>query len=193
MKIEVAKIRVWAVLAVILCGLSLPKDLSAQRRVRPGAMKHTEAEVANKRKVTNLSCKYIRDGSIFEGPVYMTGDAGGIKIGEGAIIFSNGKYKLSFDAQKFKIKKYPVMTDKQLLEKGISKYEYENSWEYKKLGEDFEYGGKYTTIEQYGQKWLILYNGNSESVFAKIPINSINDNSFELEEDDMLVQMKLVK
>lgn len=180
-----------ACIALLLCLIALivPVRSSAQRRARPGSMKHTQTEVTEKQKVTNLSCKYIRDGSIFEGPIYMTGEAGGIKIGEGVIIFTNGKYHLSFDAQKFKIKKYPVMTDEERLRRGISKYEYENSWEYKKLGEDFEYGGKYATIEQYGQKWLILYNADSDAVYAKIPLKSTADKSFELEEDDMLVKM----
>lgn len=177
-------------LLIILIGA--PVAVS-QRRTRPGAMKHTEAEVTEKKKITKLNCTYIRDGATFEGPIYMTGDAGGIKIGDAVIIFKAGRYSLSFDAAKFKIKKYPVMTDEERMRRGISKYEYDNSWEYKKLGEDFEYGGKYVTIEQYQEKWLILYQGDTDNIYAKIPIENINDKSFELNEDDMLVRMSFIK
>lgn len=178
-------------IAILLCLISLivPAESNAQRRTRPGSMKHTQTEVTNVQKVKNLSCKYIRDGATFEGPIYMIGEAGGIKIGDGAIIFSHGKYKLTFDAQKFKIKKHAVMTDEERARRGITKYEYDNSWEYKKLGEDFEYGGKYATIEQYGKKWLILYDGDSDDIYAKIPLQSTADKSFELCEDDMLIKM----
>ncbi len=185
--------RLYVCLILVLLALINTPVADAQRRARPGSMKHSEAEVTEKKKVTKLSCRYIKDGSIFEGPVYMTGEAGGIKIGDAAIIFRAGKYHLSFDAAKFKIKKYPVMTDEELFRRGISKHTYENSWEYKKLGEDFEYGGKYATIEQYGDKWLILYQGDTDNVYAKIPIESVADDSFELNEDDMLVRMKIVR
>lgn len=176
-------------LYTLLSALAISVPTDAQRRSRPGSMKHSASEVENKKKIVNLKCKYIKDGAVFQGPVYMVGDAGGIKIGDAAILFRAGRYILSFDAAKFNVRKYAAMTDEQLRQKGISKYEYETSWEKKKLGEDFDYTGKYATIEQYGQKWLILYNGDTEREYAKIPLNSINDNSFELQEDDMLVRM----
>ena len=192
--------KAYIALTLLLATLFAPLSASAQRRGRPGSMKHTEAEVLQKQAEVRrqqggvkISCKYIANGHIFEGPVYMTGDAGAIKIGDAAIIFTGGNYKLSFDAAKFKIKKYPSMTDAERARRGISKYEYENSWEYKELGQDFEYGGKYATIEQGSGKWLVLYNGDSENVFAKIPISGVNANSFELNEDGMLVQMSLAK
>ena len=172
--------------------LLFPATTLAQRRARPGSMKHTQAEVVEKQKVTTLSSKSIRDGAVFFGPVYMTGDNGAIKIGDAIIEFDGGRYKINFDAAKFKIRKYPTMTEKQRLQQGISDYEY-NKWEYKKLGEDFKYGGKYTVMQQYGKTWLILYNGNSNDVYAKIPLNSPDDKSFELNEDDMLVKMSLLE
>ncbi|MBD5189288.1 MAG: hypothetical protein HDS95_03315 [Bacteroidales bacterium] len=187
--------------ASLLLAVALnPLSTDAQRRGRPGSMKHTETEVLQKQaevrrqqEGTKISCRYICNGHIFEGPVYRTGAAGGIKIGDAAIIFSGGKYKLSFDAAKFKIKKYPVMTDAELARRGISKYEYENSWEYKELGQDFEYGGKFDTLEQGGGKWLVLYNGDTDNIFAKILISGVNADSFELDEDEMLVRMSLTK
>ena len=177
-----------ALAALLLVALA-PLQADAQRRGRPGSMRHSEAEARAKQEITRLSCKYIRDGVAFSGPIYMTGDAGGIKIGDAIIAFTGGRYMLSFDAAKFKIKKHAVMTDEERLRKGITKYDYDNSWENKKLGEDFEYGGKYATIEQYGQKWLILYDGDTENIYAKIPIGSVDDDSFELAEDDMLIRM----
>lgn len=54
-------------------------------------MRHSEAEARAKQEVTRLSCKYIRDGVAFSGPIYMTGDAGGIKIGDAIIAFTGGQ------------------------------------------------------------------------------------------------------
>lgn len=180
-------------LIIILAMIACAPSADAQRRSRPGAMKHTQAEVTNKQKITKLNCRYIKDGSVFEGPIYMTGDAGGIKIGDAVIAFYGGKFMLSFEAAKFNVKKYAYMTPEERHRRGISEYEYRNAWEHKKLGEDFDYEGRYSTIEQYGQKWLILYNGDTDNVYAKIPLNSINDQSFELDEDDMLVKMSYVQ
>ncbi len=190
----------YIVFAILMLFLTAPFRSDAQRRGRPGAMKHTETEVRNKQEELRrkkegikIKCKYICDGHIFEGPVYVVGTLGGVQAGDAAIIFKNGKFKLSFDAAKFKIKKYPLYTEKERAQRGISDYEYEHSWEYKKLGEDFEYGGKYATIEQENRKWLMLYNGDTDTVYAKIPIKDVNDNSFELEEDGMLVRMTCVR
>ncbi len=185
--------RLYACLILVLCAILNATVADAQRRARPGSMRHSEAEIAARMKVTKLSCRYIKDGATFEGPIYMTGEVGGIKIGDAIITFSKGHYLLSFDAAKFKVKKHSYMTDEERRRKGISQYEYENAWEHKKLGQDFDYGGKYATIEQYGSKWLILYQGDSDSIYAKIPINSISDSSFELSEDDIYVKMKYVR
>lgn len=53
-------------------------EQSPQRasRKRPGAMRHTEAEVENARRVTAVKAKYIHDNAQFKGAAYMTGDAG---------------------------------------------------------------------------------------------------------------------
>lgn len=175
-------------LMALLFATLISFPVEAQRRGRPGSMKHSEAEARAKQEISRLSCKYIRDGATFEGPIYMTGDAGEIKIGNAVIAFTGGRYMLSFDAQKFKLRKHASMTEKERLEKGITKRQYD-TWENKKIGQDFEHKGKYATIEQYSKKWLILYDGDTQNIYAKIPIGSVNDSSFELMEDDILLRM----
>lgn len=163
---------------LIVGGMCYSPEAVAQRRTRPGSMQHSSSEVINKKKITKVKCQYVKDGAIFAGPIYLTFDVGGgTKIGDGVIAFNKGRYMLSFEAEKFRVKNE----------------KYRNVWEYQKLGQDFDYGGKYETIEQYSQIWLILYDGDSENEFARIPIDNLNSDSFELRQDNMLIRMSYVK
>lgn len=171
--------------------LSACDTLSAQRRARPGSMKHTEADVRNAQKTTQLKGLYIRDNSTFGGDVYMTGEAGGIKIGTAKIRFAGGHYRLTFNAGEFSMR--TSLSKKERIDKGITEYEYDNSWENEKLGEDFEYSGKYKILEQYGKIALILYNGDTDKEYARIALTSANDKEFEFSDNDLLMPMKLIK
>lgn len=157
-------------------------------RKRPGSMRHTEAEVENARKVTKVQAKYIRDKSHFTGAAYMTGAAGAIKVGDVALSFSGGKYKIAFESASFEMRDASTRDERR--KKGISEYEYNHSWRNQKLGEDFQYGGRYEVVEQYGKINLILYDGDSDNVFAKIPLDNSNVSSFEFAEDDVLFQFQ---
>lgn len=173
-----------ATLAVVFVIGTLSADETRTRRRRPGSMQHTEADVRNAQKVTKLTGRYIRDGKVFTGPVYMTGDAGGIKIGNARLAFRNGGYTLSYTAGEFEMRKSSTRSDR--LREGISEYAYEHSWKDEKLGKDFAHAGRYEIAEQYGKIHLILYDGSTKGVFAKIPLVSANDNSFEFSEEDFL-------
>lgn len=177
------------IIILILSLLFCAPGIEAQRRARPGSMKHTNAEVVEKQKVTKLNCKYIHDGSTFNGEVFMVGEGAMLPIGKAKIVFRGGRYAFSFENAEFKVNKFAAMNQDERLKKGISKYRYDNSYESKKLGQDFDYSGKYATIEQYGEKWLILYCGNSDDIYAKIPLNSVNDSSFEYTDDGMMIRM----
>ena len=155
---------------------SSSNDAMAQRRTRPGAMKHTQQEVENALKVTKESAKYIRDGSTFVGDIFMVGDVGGVKLGTAIIEFSNGKYKFSFTNEKFNVQ-----------EKTKSGIKY---WKKEKLGEDFSAGGKYEVIERHGNYYLYLYQPeNPDEAGDKIPLNSKDAKEFELAQDNMLMRM----
>ncbi len=177
---------------ILLIAMVTSVPVDAQRRSRPGSMKHTETEVKAVQSEKKIACKYVHDGTVFEGSVYRTGTLGAVKIYDCVMFLRGGKYALSFDATKFQFKKYATMSDAERARKGIPKYEYENSFESKKLGEDFEYSGRYTTIEQYHQKWLILYDGDSKDVFAKIPLDSTDDKTLKFNEDGFLIKLNYV-
>lgn len=162
-------------------------DGTRARRKRPGQMKHTEAEVQNAKKITKINARYIRDGVTFIGGVYMTGDAGAIKEGDAVMKFSGGKYRFGFESAEFDMR--DAFTRDERRAKGITEYEYEHSWKKEKLGNDFLYSGKYEVVEQYGKIHLILYNGDTNEVFAKIPLNSASDSSFDFYEEDFLISM----
>lgn len=161
---------------VVLTSVSFSSDAMGQRRARPGALKHTEQEAANAMKITKVKAKYIHDGATFVGDIYLTGEAGAIKVGTATIAFANGKYNLSFTNEKFNV---------QETSKTGRKY-----WKKQKLGEDFSYGGEYEVIEQYGDLWLKLYettvaNGDCD----KIPLCSKDTKEFEFEQGNMLMRM----
>lgn len=163
----------------------------SQRRKRPDYMKHTEADAQNVTKITAVKALHIKDNTIFGGDVYMVGDAGGIKIGNAQIAFRNGHYTFTYTSKEFEMRE--ASTRDERLQKGITEYEYENSWKNEKLGSDFGHKGKYAVQEQYGTLNLILYDGDTKNVFAKIPLSSPNTDSFEFQEGDMLMQMCRMK
>ncbi|MDE7350016.1 MAG: hypothetical protein K2N25_03035 [Muribaculaceae bacterium] len=157
--------------------LSFSSEAVGQRRARPGAMKHTEQEAADALKETKVKATYIRDGATFVGDIYLTGDAGGIKMGTATIKFSNGKYWLSFINAKF---------DVQETSRTGRKY-----WKKQKLGEDFSYGGAYEVIEKGKVLWLKLYESDSTDGYCdKIELTSKDDKAFEFQQDNMLMRMQ---
>lgn len=176
----------------VICAGSIFADEPRRSRKRPSSMVHTEAEVKNASKVTKLTGRYIRDNSVFEGKVYMTDGLGtGIEIGTARISFSGDRYTLDMDAAEFETR--TSTTRKERRDKGITEYEYDHSWENQKIGKDFDYSGKYEIAEQYDKISLILYDGNSSNIYAKIPLSSANDSSFEFSEDDFLIQFTPVE
>ncbi len=180
-------------LLVLLIALLATVSAGAQRRSRPSSMKHSEAEIQALQKEKKIACKYVRDGAVFDGAVYRTGGGAAIKVYDCVMFLRGGKYALSFDATKFQFKKHAVMSDAERARKGISKYEYDNTFESKKLGQDFEHSGRYVTMEQYHQQWLILYDGDSDDVFAKIKLDSVDEQTLEFNEDGFLMKLTYVK
>lgn len=152
-------------------------DISAQRRSRPGSVKHTEQEAIEIMKKTKVNGKYIRDGSTFRGDIYLTGDAGAIKIGTATITFSKGEYKLSFRNAKFK-----VQDDK-----------YKNRMRWQKIGEDFSYGGEYEVMEQLDKTWLILYESTAANETSdNFLLESKDAKTIELDVDGMYMKLDYV-
>lgn len=168
----------------IICCMAPIYNADAQRRARPNSMKHADTEVKDAMKSTKVNATYIHDGARFSGPVYMVGEAGGIKIGNSVLTFKGGKYYINYTAGEFSMREASTRDERR--KKGISEFAYEHSWKNEKLGSDFDYSGKYEVVEQYGNIHLILYDGTSDNVFAKIPLDSAKASSFEFAEDDFL-------
>lgn len=166
---------------------SIQDDGTRTRRKRPGQMKHTEAEVQNVKKITKVNARYIHDGVTMNGGVYMTGDAGAIKVGDAVMQFRSGKYYFGFESAEFDMRDASTRDERR--KKGISEYEYNHSWKKEKIGGDFQHSGKYEVVEQYGKIHLILYNGDTSEEFAKILLTSATDSSFDFYEDDFLIRM----
>ena len=162
---------------LLLLTFLTPSDVMAQRRSRPGSMKHTQTEIDNHRKETPATATYIRNNAYFEGPIsYM-----GTKTGTGGLMFINGRYIFSFDAAKFKTRTANSDDWRKRL------------WGYEKISEDFEHSGKYKVIKQYGEIALILYDKDSDNIFAKIPLSSADTKTLEIDQDGFLIKLTFVR
>lgn len=88
-------------------------NADAQRRSRPDSMKHADAEVKDAMKKTTIHATNICDGARFSGPVYMVGDAGGIKIGNSVLTFKGGKYYIKYTAGEFSMREASTRDERQ--------------------------------------------------------------------------------
>lgn len=163
-------------LLVAIFGSFAPAE--AQRRQRPGSMKHTEADVENARRIDIVKCKYITDGGKFNSKVYATGGAGRIFLGDAILTFSNGHYQLSFTSTKMEVRDALPPQERHRF----------NPWRKEKVTNDFTQSGKYMTFKKAGQIYLRLYDGDTENYITDIPLSSADVNSFNLEEDGLLFE-----
>lgn len=169
--------------------LADPCAVMAQRRARPGSMKHTEAEIQEVQKKTKVSARYIKDNSRFAGPVKAGGDGAFIKVGDSHLYFEGGRYIFSFEAGEFSMR--DAKTKYDLQREGITQYEYDHSWKNEKIGQDFSASGKYEIVNQYGTTNLILYVGDTDEVFTKIPLEDPDASSFSFMNSSLIFEMKL--
>lgn len=168
------KVALILLLAAIFCGIT---PAEAQRRQRPGAMKHTEADVENARRIDIVKCKYITDGGRFNSKVYATGGAGRIFLGDAVLTFDKGHYLLSFTSTKMEVRD-ALPQDKQ-------RY---NPWRKEKVTNDFTQSGKYITFKKSNQIYLRLYDGDTDNFITDIPLPGLDASSFDLDEDGLLFE-----
>lgn len=152
--------------------------VEAQRRQRPGSMKHTEADVENARKIDIVNCKYITDGGKFNSKVYATEGSGRIFLGDAVLTFNNNHYQLSFTSTKMEVR--DVLTPQE-------KHKY-NPWRQEKVFNDFTQSGKYLTFKKNSQIYLRLYDGDTDNYLSDIPLSGADASSFNLNEDGLLFE-----
>lgn len=149
----------------------------AQRRQRPGSMKHTEADVENARKIDVVQCKYITDGERFNSKVYATGGTGGIFLGNAVLTFSKSHYTLSFTSTKMNVR--------DVLPPGEHRY---NPWRKEKVLNDFTQTGQYMTFKKSGKIYLRLFDGDSDNYITDVLIPNVDASSFKIDEDGLLFE-----
>lgn len=176
-------------LLYILGVLLSPIGISAQRRARPGSMRHTEEEIREVQKKTKVSAKYIHDNSRFAGPVKAENGGACIKIGNSHLYFNQGRYVFGFEAAEFNMR--DAKTKYDLKREGITQYEYDHSWKNEKIGNDFSVSGKYEIVHQYDTTNLVLYVGDTDEVFTKIPLVDPDAASFSFINSGLTFEMKL--
>ncbi|MCM1153473.1 MAG: hypothetical protein NC328_07460 [Muribaculum sp.] len=169
-------------------GLFASFDVSAQRRSRPGSMKHSERETKDYYYGSKVSAKYISDGHTFKG----TAGEGPYKIGDVTIKFSGGRWHMNFAGQEFKTRE--ALSKQERQRRGITDYQYENSWKSENLAGDFSSSGLYKVINKEGRYYLYLYDGDTDKeVFGKATLSGLNDQDFEFETLGFPFKLKLVK
>lgn len=156
-------------------------EANAQRRQRPGSMKHSEEDVENMRRMDPVKCTYLKNGASFRGDVYATGLSGRIKIGTSTITFSNNHYSMNFNASKFETR--DVLPPQ---EKGRF-----NPWRKEKVMNDFVQKGKFSTFKKAGQIYLRIYDGDTDNYITDIPLPSLDVKNFNIDEDGLLFEYQL--
>lgn len=154
---------------------------NAQKRQRPGNMRHTDKEVQNMRKMDPVKCTYVSDNHVFYGDVYATGPAGRIKMGTSTLTLKGGKYTISFTSAKFEMRDVQAPQDK-------GKY---NPWRKEKLYNDFTQSGNYTTFKKAGTLYLRLHDGNSSNYLTDVPLSGTGAKSFVIDEDGLRFEYTL--
>lgn len=173
------KIRITAVLALLFL-LTIPAS-QAQRRQRPGSMKHTESEIENKRREEPVKCTHVRNGNTFTGNVYATGEAGYIKIGYSSIKFANGHYTIQFTGDRFKVRDVPTPRERGRF----------NPWRREEIFNNFTQSGKFETFKKNGRIFLRLYDGDTPDYITDIPLENTGVSFFALDEDGLRFEYSL--
>lgn len=155
---------------LILIGMIAALECEAQRRARPGSMKHTEQEYKGVAESKAVKCTYVSNGHTFSGDAYVyEGGSGRIKIGTSTLSFAGGKYILKFKSDYFRTRPN------------------ENKrWRSEKLLNDFTQTGKYETFKKFDTLYLRLYEPGSDTAYmTDIPLSGVDAKKIEMNEEGL--------
>ena len=172
------------ILSLILSSLIfLIPSINAQRRSRPGSLKHTDQDVENVYKQEPVTCTYIKNGATFYGELYYLSDnsSNKMKMGTATLTLNNGKYKLKFEATKYKTR--DALPPDQ-------KWKY-NPWRYEKLANDFISEGKFITYKRNGKIYIRLEDDEGGILWKDSEIENINSKAFGGIDNNILYAFEL--
>lgn len=164
---------------LFFCGLMICHDSQAQRRQKPGTMKHSDQEVVNAITEKAVNCQYISNNHTFYSEVgYGPDGTRPMKIGTATMVFKNGKYSLSFKSIKVKTTSNSWNVPR-------------NHWWKESMFNNFTITGKFETFEKGGVTYLRLFDGESGETFHDVKLTGKNARSFELYDDGVEFNFKL--
>lgn len=164
---------------IFLSCLIFSSHSEAQRRQKPGSMKHTNEEVENVIKETAITCRYISNNHTFYSEVgYGPGGVRPMKIGTATMVLKNGKYILSF-------KSITVKTTSNSWDVP------RNHWWKENMLNNFTMTGKFETFERGGKSYLRLYDDETGSKFPDIELSGKDAKTFVLYDDGVEFNFKL--
>lgn len=167
-------------LVVLVALVFVALEAGAQRRARPGAMKHSDSEAKAAVTKSVVKAQYIKDGAMFIGDMFYAKDGAGIKICTSKIYFGANTYTMENESAKFTTTK-----------KTKSGREYKAK---EKFSEDYEASGKYEVVKYgAGGVYLILYTEKPNEIFAKIPISGTDAESFTYDEDNIICKYSYIQ
>ena len=155
----------------------------AQKRARPGGLKHTDKDVENVYKEVPVICKYIRNGATFRGEVYYLSSTSSakMKMGDATLTFKNGKYRLKFDASKYQTR--DALPPDQ-------KHKY-NPWRNEKVANDFIAEGKFSTYKRNDKIYIRMEDDDGGVLWKDSEIDGINAKAFGGVDDNILYVFEL--
>lgn len=161
----------YAIVLATVVFMSFP--LNAQRRSRPGSFKHTDSDVENVYKKEPVKCTYIKDGAKFYGELYYVSDNAAAKMimGTATLTLTGGKYKMKFDA---------------------TKYKSDHPWRYEKIANDFIAEGRYLTYKQNGKIYIHMEDKEGGVLWKDGEIDGVNAKSFGGIDDNILFVFEII-
>ena len=173
--------KIYLIMMVLTFSL-IAVNAEAQKRSRPGTMKHSESEVKKALEGEPVKCTYVSSGHTFKGDVYYYGDTGArMKIGSASIVFSANHYSINFEAAKFEMRDGTY--------KG-QKYKY-NPWRMEKLANDFIQEGKYETFKKGQKIYLRLFYEDTNNYMGDFNIDGIDAKKFTIGEEGLSFEFSL--
>ncbi|MDE7413403.1 MAG: hypothetical protein K2N05_06405 [Muribaculaceae bacterium] len=151
-------------------------SVCAQRRVRPGSMKHTDSEIAEVTKEKEIKVAAISNGAYFAGDLYYTESGKRMQIGEIRLHIYAKTYRFEMDLTSHQLR--TVIRDIFGNEIGTTST---------KMGEDIDLKGKYAVLEQAGKRYLRLYDDSKEEVYTDLDLGNASGSILKLNLGDVLI------
>lgn len=185
--------KIKAIILLLVVAMLAGIDADAQRRKRPGSMKHGANEATEFYSETKATAKYIKAGAVYTGTIYVNlGTGNPLPMGKATLrIKAGGKYSINFDFTEMRTTNRPEYGNIMDLKTGEVRWgRIDNNRV--KLGEDFSQSGSYSVISKEAKKFLELKDEKG-AVMEKVPLDDADGSGMYFGDDSTYINFSLVR